>query len=121
MPSMDMVNRAAGRCGTAGSEEPVEPVDQHLDTDLDPDLDEDVVQVVRVAYAEVDQADAVRASRGWWDEEADGYQAEHGDFLGGAEAGAPDFVWCPEGLREGDAQLLGPTAELAGRMILEIG
>ncbi|MDN5760554.1 MAG: class I SAM-dependent methyltransferase, partial [Tomitella sp.] len=32
-----------------------------------------------------------------------------------------DFVWCPEGLREADAALLGPAAELAGRHVLEIG
>jgi SAM-dependent methyltransferase len=74
--------------------------------------------VVEVGYGEVDQDEAVRASRGWWDSQADDYQAEHGEFLG-AEAG--DFVWCPEGLRESDAQLLGPTAELAGRTVLEVG
>ncbi len=54
-----------------------------------------------------------RASRHWWDEDADEYQAEHGDFLGRA-----DFVWCPEGLREEDARLLG---DVAGRRVLELG
>jgi SAM-dependent methyltransferase len=54
-----------------------------------------------------------RASRHWWDGDADAYQAEHGDFLG-----AVDFVWCPEGLREADAHLLG---NVAGQRILEIG
>jgi SAM-dependent methyltransferase len=54
-----------------------------------------------------------RASRGWWDADADAYQAEHGDFLGDV-----DFVWCPEGLREADARLLG---DVAGRRVLEIG
>jgi SAM-dependent methyltransferase len=54
-----------------------------------------------------------RASRGWWDADADTYQAEHGHFLGDV-----DFVWCPEGLREADARLLG---DVAGRRILEIG
>jgi SAM-dependent methyltransferase len=53
------------------------------------------------------------ASRAGWDAEADGYQDEHGAFLGDA-----DFVWCPEGLREADARLLGETA---GRDVLEIG
>jgi SAM-dependent methyltransferase len=53
------------------------------------------------------------ASRGWWDADADAYQAEHGDFLGDV-----DFVWCPEGLREADARLLG---DVAGRRVLEIG
>ena len=43
-----------------------------------------------------------RASRHWWDTDADSYQAEHGAFLGDV-----DFVWCPEGLREADAGLLG--------------
>jgi SAM-dependent methyltransferase len=54
-----------------------------------------------------------RASRRWWDGDADAYQAEHGDFLGSA-----DFVWCPEGLREADAGLLG---DVAGRRVLEVG
>lgn len=76
--------------------------------------------VSAVGYGEVDQAEAVRASRSWWDAEADDYQAEHGDFLGSGSA-VGDFVWCPEGLREADAQLLGPTAELAGRRVLEVG
>jgi SAM-dependent methyltransferase len=53
------------------------------------------------------------ANRRWWDRDADNYQAEHGDFLGDAE-----FVWCPEGLREADAGLLG---EVAGRRVLEVG
>jgi SAM-dependent methyltransferase len=55
----------------------------------------------------------LRASRGWWDSDADTYQAEHGDFLGEI-----DFVWCPEGLREADAHLLG---DVRGRRILELG
>jgi SAM-dependent methyltransferase len=54
-----------------------------------------------------------RASRHWWDGDAATYQAEHGAFLGDV-----DFVWCPEGLREADARLLGPVA---GRRVLEIG
>ena len=58
-------------------------------------------------------AESVRASRSWWDQDADAYQAEHGDFLGEA-----DFVWCPEGLREADARLLGP---LDGTRVLEVG
>ena len=54
-----------------------------------------------------------RAARGWWDLDADNYQAEHGDFLGDV-----DLCWCPEGLREADAGLLGPVA---GRRVLEVG
>ena len=60
----------------------------------------------------VSDADARQANRGWWDSDADGYQAEHGAFLGDA-----DFVWCPEGLREADARLLG---EVRGRRVLEL-
>lgn len=61
----------------------------------------------------VDDADARRASRRWWDGDADDYQAEHGRFLGEV-----DFVWCPEGLREAQAGLLG---DLTGRRVLELG
>src|ERR1700760_4894729 len=73
-----------------------------------------------VGYAEVPATAAVSANRGWWDDEADAYQAEHGDFLGGP-AGAADFVWCPEGLREAEAELLGPAHLLRGRRVLEVG
>ena len=61
----------------------------------------------------VTQADSTRAGRWWWDRDADSYQAEHGDFLGDV-----DFVWCPEGLREADARLLG---DVAGLRVLEVG
>jgi SAM-dependent methyltransferase len=61
----------------------------------------------------VSVAENRRANRRWWDSDADTYQAEHGDFLGDA-----DFVWCPEGLREADAGLLG---EVSGRRVLEVG
>ena len=54
-----------------------------------------------------------RASRAWWDLDADDYQGEHGAFLGDN-----DFVWCPEGLREADAGLLG---DVRGRRVLELG
>jgi SAM-dependent methyltransferase len=54
-----------------------------------------------------------QASRHWWDVDADNYQTEHGAFLGDV-----DLVWCPEGLREADAGLLGPVA---GRRVLELG
>ncbi|MFF5083032.1 class I SAM-dependent methyltransferase [Actinoplanes sp. NPDC000266] len=58
-------------------------------------------------------AESRRASRGWWDSDADEYQAEHGSFLGDL-----DFVWCPEGLREADAHLLG---DVRGKRVLELG
>src|ERR1700712_4611978 len=76
--------------------------------------------VSAIGYGDVDQQESVRASRDWWDAEADDYQAEHGDFLG-SWSPAGDFVWCPEGLREVDAHLLGPVEDLAGRRILEVG
>lgn len=57
--------------------------------------------------------ESARASRAWWDANAKDYLAEHGQFLGDAR-----FVWCPEGVDEADAQLLGPVA---GKRVLEIG
>ncbi|WP_242454778.1 class I SAM-dependent methyltransferase [Bailinhaonella thermotolerans] len=56
---------------------------------------------------------SVRANRRWWDGAADEYQAEHGEFL--RDTG---FVWCPEGLDEADARLLG---DVRGKRVLEIG
>lgn len=68
---------------------------------------------VRVARLHVSPADNLRAARQWWDAEADDYQAEHGAFLGDV-----DLLWCPEGLREADARLLG---DVAGARVLEVG
>lgn len=66
--------------------------------------------VARIAVS----ADATAAAnRRWWDADADDYHAEHGEFLG-----VRDFVWCPEGLRERDAGLLGAVR---GARILEVG
>jgi SAM-dependent methyltransferase len=75
-------------------------------TDLEPD------QPV-VLRRGVSDDESRRASRRWWDADADDYQDEHGEFLGDV-----DFRWCPEGLREADAGLLGPVA---GQRILELG
>jgi SAM-dependent methyltransferase len=58
-------------------------------------------------------ADSARANRRWWDSAAGSYQAEHGEFL--RDAG---FIWCPEGLDEASARLLG---DVAGRRVLEVG
>src|SRR5437764_10964674 len=66
-----------------------------------------------VARRTVGHAEDLRASRSWWDAEANAYQAEHGDFLGDA-----DLMWCPEGLREADTRLLG---DVAGRRVVEVG
>jgi SAM-dependent methyltransferase len=68
---------------------------------------------VGVARRTVGGRESERASRLWWDADADDYLAEHGRDIGDA-----DFVWCPEGLREADARLLG---EVTGRRVLEIG
>jgi SAM-dependent methyltransferase len=69
-----------------------------------------------VARRHVGSAESERASRAWWDADADDYLAEHG-----ADIGEADFVWCPEGLREADARLLGGPAVLHGARVLEIG
>lgn len=62
-------------------------------------------------------ADTVRANRAWWDADAEDYHRTHGEFLGlGSSTG--EFIWCPEGLHEGDVRLLG---ELVDRDVLEIG
>ncbi len=57
--------------------------------------------------------ESARANRTWWDRSAAEYQDEHGAFLGDA-----DLLWCPEGLREAEAHLLG---DVAGRRVLEVG
>lgn len=59
----------------------------------------------------------MRASRTWWDADAAAYHAEHGEFLG-TTSPTGEFIWCPEGLHEGDWHFLG---DIAGRRILEIG
>jgi SAM-dependent methyltransferase len=61
----------------------------------------------------VSAEETIRANRRDWDRTADDYQAEHGDFL--RDVG---FVWCPEGLDEADAGLLGAVR---GRRVLEVG
>lgn len=66
-----------------------------------------------VSRREVSAAQCRNANRRWWDQDADAYQARHGDFLGDL-----DFVWCPEGLREADARLLG---DVRGQRVLELG
>jgi SAM-dependent methyltransferase len=58
-------------------------------------------------------AESARANRAWWDAEAPAYYEEHGSFLGDA-----DLLWCPEGLREADARLLGDVRD---QDVLELG
>lgn len=61
----------------------------------------------------ISQDAAAAASRSWWNENAHDYVAERGEFLG-----ARDLCWCPEGLRESEASLLG---DVARKRILEVG
>ncbi|MGW4368324.1 class I SAM-dependent methyltransferase [Nocardia takedensis] len=65
----------------------------------------------------LDSNDSRAASRRWWDADAGEYHRAHAEFLG-VDSPNGEFVWCPEGLHEGDVGLLG---EVAGRRILEIG
>jgi SAM-dependent methyltransferase len=60
-----------------------------------------------------DDEESRAASRSWWDHQADAYLDEHGAFLGEAR-----FVWCPEGLSESEAGLLGDVRD---RRVLEVG
>jgi SAM-dependent methyltransferase len=77
---------------------------------------EQLLGTAAVARRPVGSGESQRASRAWWDADADDYLTEHGGDIGDV-----DFVWCPEGLRESDAHLLGDPADLAGRRVLEVG
>lgn len=69
--------------------------------------------MVHPARRTVSEAVTRRANRSEWDGYADDYQATHGEFLGDVA-----FVWCPEGVDEAQAGLLG---DVSGRSVLEIG
>lgn len=71
----------------------------------------------KAGRARVGSRESERASRAWWDADAEDYHRTHGEFLG-VDSAAGEFVWCPEGLHEGDVRLLG---EVAGKDVLEIG
>jgi ubiquinone/menaquinone biosynthesis C-methylase UbiE len=62
---------------------------------------------------ELSEEQTSRASRTWWDANAGDYLDEHGGFLGDDR-----FVWCPEGIDEAEAALLGPVR---GKRVLEVG
>ncbi len=68
---------------------------------------------MRPARRVVDERQTQRANRQEWDGYADEYQATHGPFL--KDVG---FIWCPEGVEEGSAHVLGETS---GRDVLEVG
>lgn len=55
--------------------------------------------------------DDAAIARAHWDADASRYLEEHADYL-------QDFYWCPERLREADAQLLG---DVSGTTVVEIG
>jgi SAM-dependent methyltransferase len=67
----------------------------------------------RVVHRDAGPEESARANRRRWDANAADYYAEHGEVLGDA-----DLLWCPEGLREADAHLLG---DVRGREVLEVG
>jgi len=66
-----------------------------------------------VRRTRVDGDETRSANRRWWNHAASAYLREHGQDLG-----VTDFLWCPEGLRESEARLLG---DVAGRSVLEVG
>src|SRR5512133_2442275 len=78
--------------------------------------DDGARELAAAGYRDVPPDAGGSAARGWWDENASEYLDEHGEFLGAA-----DFCWCPEGLREKDAQLLGEPRAVAASRVLEIG
>ncbi|MDR1426635.1 MAG: class I SAM-dependent methyltransferase [Bifidobacteriaceae bacterium] len=63
-------------------------------------------------FSHVDATEAGGGSA-WWDADAAQYYADHGAHLGDA-----DLLWCPEGVRESEAGLLG---DVRGRRVLEVG
>src|SRR6476469_938597 len=79
--------------------------------------DEQSTSAAGPVYRPATPGESSRANRRWWDSEAPVYQAEHGGFLGGSSGGA-ELVWCPEGVREADAHLLG---DVVGRDVLDMG
>ncbi|WP_330181839.1 class I SAM-dependent methyltransferase [Nocardia sp. NBC_01503] len=72
---------------------------------------------VGVARTKIDSSASERASRRWWDADAAAYHETHADFLG-VDSAAGEFIWCPEGMHEGDWRLLG---DIVDKHILEIG
>ena len=75
--------------------------------------DDEAPRVTDAGYSAAGPGESVRGNRRWWDGAATEYLLEHGDFLGDDR-----LVWCPEGLDEDDAHLLG---DVAGRRVLEVG
>ena len=97
---------------------------RHADPDVrhaDPDVRHAAANLqlgtAAVARSPVDSPASERASRRWWDADATDYHHTHGEFLG-VDTADGEFIWCPEGLHEGDVHLLG---DVTGRRVLEVG
>ena len=73
----------------------------------------EILGTAGIAWRDVSTAEAASANRRWWDDDAEDYLAEHLQDIGEVE-----FLWCPEGLTEGTAGLLG---DVAAKRILEVG
>lgn len=74
-------------------------------------------------YRAVPDAIGGGVSKQWWNDNASEYLLDHGEFLG-----EKNFCWCPEGIFEADAGLLGSLEDLRGfggpsnqPKVLEIG
>ena len=67
-------------------------------------------------YHRVNPEQTRESSRHWWDENAQDYLNEFGEFLGEV-----DFCWCPESVREQQVNFLGDISSLRTQRILEIG
>lgn len=76
-----------------------------------------VLGTTGVRRERLDSPTSQRASRRWWDADAAQYHDTHADFLG-VDSTDGEFVWCPEGLHEGDYHLLG---DIVGKTVLEVG
>lgn len=72
--------------------------------------------ITRAGYFDVDGEDAVAGNAAYWSGAAGEYLREFGEFLGPVQ-----FRWCPEGLLEEEAELLGALPDLRGQQLLEVG
>ena len=67
-------------------------------------------------YFSVGAEEAVAGNAAYWSESAREYLSDYGEFLGDTQ-----FRWCPEGLLESEAELLGPLPRLRHQHLLEVG
>ena len=67
-------------------------------------------------YFPVDGEEAIAGNAVYWSEGARDYLSDYGEFLGDTQ-----FRWCPEGLLESEAELLGPLPRLRHQHLLEVG